>query len=110
MKEVVTPFAMSAQGDDNTSEDLDEFLKAQQETWSKAQASLHKGKEVMAKQANKRRSDVSFQFGDLVLVSAKHMCLPELLTAKFNHRFYGPYKVLRCINNAKFKLELPPRL
>ena len=64
----------------------------------------------MAKQANKRRSDVSFQIGDLLLVNAKHIRLLEPLMAKLNHRFYGQYKVLRCINNVTYKLELQPRL
>ena len=85
-------------------------MKAWQETCSKAQENLLKGKEAMINQANKQRKDVSFQIGDLVLVSAKYMRLPEPSTTKFNHCFYGPYKVLRCINNVTYNLQLPPRL
>ena len=32
------------------------------------------------------------------------------MTPKFNHNYYGPYRILQSFNNVTFKLELPPHL
>lgn len=37
------------------------------------------------------------------------MALPQNLTPKFNHRYYGPYKVVHSYNGVTFRysLDLP---
>ena len=44
---------------------------------------------------------------DLVLVSAANWHVPAQLSPKFNHRYYGPYKVLRNFNGVTYQLQLP---
>ncbi|KAH7289450.1 hypothetical protein KP509_30G002400 [Ceratopteris richardii] len=62
----------------------------------------------MARYANKKRwPDEVFQVGDLVLVSARNITLPWNITHKFNHQYYGPYKVSKHINLVTYELELP---
>ncbi|KAH7285882.1 hypothetical protein KP509_33G049800 [Ceratopteris richardii] len=53
-----------------------------------------------------RRPGEVFEVGDLVLVSACNITLPCNITQNFNHRYYGPYKVAKQINQVTYQLEL----
>ncbi|KAH6559136.1 hypothetical protein KP509_1Z026200 [Ceratopteris richardii] len=60
----------------------------------------------MAKYANRKRNLANiFNMVDLVLVSSRNITLPHNLH-KFNHRYYGPYKVAKQINQVTYQLEL----
>ncbi|KAI5062360.1 hypothetical protein GOP47_0022899 [Adiantum capillus-veneris] len=77
----------------------------------RAKKNLEQSKVRIAKYTNqKRRPAELFQEGDLVLVSSQNINLPQGLSPKFNHRFYGPYKVLKSYNDITYKLELPPQI
>ena len=71
------------------------------------QVDLVKTKSHTINRVNKKREHVEFFPGDLVLVSAANWPLPQGLTPKFNHRYYGPYKIIKQINNFSYKLQLP---
>ena len=66
-----------------------------------------KTKSQMINRVNKKREHVEFYPGDLVLVNSASWPLLQGLTPKFNHRFYGPYKVVKQLNNVSYKLQLP---
>lgn len=60
-------------------------------------------------QYDKKRRPVNIQPGDRVYLSMKHLSTlrPSL---KLDHRFAGPYRVLKKINDNAFQLELPSTL
>ena len=54
----------------------------------------------MINRVNKKCEHVEFSPGDLVLVSATNWPLPQGLTPKFNHKYYGPYNITKQINSS----------
>jgi hypothetical protein len=63
--------------------------------------------------ANKSRRDVSYQVGDQVLLSANHINLASQAlcpTKKLQHRFLGPYRVVKRVSLVAYRLELPESL
>lgn len=64
----------------------------------------------MKHEADKHRSDRSFEIGNLVIVKLqpyrqKSVVLRESL--KLSPKFYGPYKILDKMGSVAYKLELP---
>ncbi|KAH6555919.1 hypothetical protein KP509_22G028200 [Ceratopteris richardii] len=108
-KEVITPLALTQDSTLATTDpDCGAFLDQWKTKLEEAKSSLQRSKERMARYANKkRRPGEEFQVGDLVLVSARNITLPKNITQKFNHRYYGPYKVEKRINEVTYSLELP---
>ncbi|KAH7289449.1 hypothetical protein KP509_30G002300 [Ceratopteris richardii] len=71
-------------------------------------SSLQRSKERMSKYANQKRSPREvFKAEILVLVSSCNIKIPLNFTCKFNHRYYGQYKVAKQINPITYQLELP---
>jgi hypothetical protein len=65
------------------------------------------------KNANKSRRDVQYNVGDQVLLSAHHINLASQAnrpSKKLQHRFIGPYKIIKKISTVAYKLELPESL
>ena len=108
-KEVLTPIALLHNTNKTQAEELDvaKFLEEWKERMQAAQVHLTKTKSQMINRVNKKREHVEFYPGDLVLVSAANWPLPQGLTPKLNHRYYGPYKIIKQINNVSYKLQLP---
>jgi hypothetical protein len=65
--------------------------------------------EVMASYADKRRRSEEHQAGDLVLLSTKFFKPPadSGRARKLAPKFAGPYKVIKQISPAAYKLDLP---
>ncbi|KAK8916810.1 hypothetical protein KSP39_PZI022605 [Platanthera zijinensis] len=60
--------------------------------------------------ANKKRTNIQFSEGDLVLLKLhpyKQLSLKTLRNARFNLKYYGPFKIIKQINPVAFKLQLP---
>ncbi|KAH6558802.1 hypothetical protein KP509_1Z044500 [Ceratopteris richardii] len=65
----------------------------------------------MVRIANQNRTEApDYQVGDLVLVNAKNIILPRNFTPKFNHRYYGPYRISHRFNQVTYQLALPPEI
>ncbi len=60
--------------------------------------------------ANRRRRDVEFSPGDLVMLSTQHLPLPPPLTRKLAPRWLGPLPVLARVGAVAYRLQLPPSL
>ena len=87
--------------------DVAKFLEEWKERRQATQVHLTKTKSQMINRVHKKRDHVEFFPGDLVLVSAANWPLPQGLIPKFNHIYYGPYKIIKQINNVSYKLQLP---
>jgi len=65
----------------------------------------------MVQQANKRRIDIQFEKGDLVLVKLQ-LYRQAIVAARLNHkisrRLFGPFLVIELIGVVAYKLALPP--
>jgi hypothetical protein len=72
--------------------------------------SLVSAQERAFRNANSHRREVTFKVGDYVLVSSAHV-LPDTLSlrpsAKFQPRFFGPFRVRKCIGPVAYRLDLP---
>ena len=68
----------------------------------------------MKQQANRHRSERSFEVGDWVFLRLqpyKQMSLKQSKKGnKLSPKYYGPYKVLQKIGTMAYKLELPASL
>ncbi|KAH7430801.1 hypothetical protein KP509_08G015600 [Ceratopteris richardii] len=65
----------------------------------------------MVRNANQNHTEApDYQVGDLVLANAKNIILPKNFTPKFNHRYYGPYRISHWFNQVTYQLDLPPEI
>lgn len=65
----------------------------------------------MQQQANKKRTDIEFQVGDLVLVKLqpyRESTLAKRLSSKLSRWFFGLFAVTTRIGWVAYKLDLPP--
>ena len=78
-------------------ENLREFLRKELK-WSQA---------LMAEQVNRRRlSAPEFREGDMVMLDSRNIKTDR--PSKFlDHKNFGPFKIIRVINNMAYELELP---
>ncbi|MCO5577360.1 hypothetical protein L7F22_031189 [Adiantum nelumboides] len=106
-KEVITPMALASGAIHAQDLDAEEFLANWQKRMEVARRHLVSYKEKYVAKANEKARAEFFQAGDLVLVSSQNINLPANLTPKFNHRYYGPYRIVRDFNNVSYQLELP---
>ncbi|MCO5573814.1 hypothetical protein L7F22_027589 [Adiantum nelumboides] len=106
-KEVITPTALASRAIHAQDQDAEEFLANWQKCMEVARKHLVDCKEKYVAKSNEKARPEFFQAGDLVQVSSQNINLPANLTPKFNHRYYGPYRIVRDFNNLSYQLELP---
>lgn len=76
-------------------------------------ANFQKNKIQMEKQVNKHHVDFTFQVGDLVLLKLQYYrqsTVAKRVSHKLSKRFFVPYKVIRCIGQVAYMLDLPSSL
>ncbi|GJU22336.1 hypothetical protein Tco_1155678 [Tanacetum coccineum] len=72
--------------------------------------SLAQAKNQMVMQANRKRREVEYKIGDMVLVKLqpyRHMTLAKHCSNKLAKRYYGPFEVLERIGKVAYRLALP---
>ena len=70
-----------------------------------AQGKMRKSQEIMKRQADKYRKDVSYNIGDRVWLSSKN--IPTTRPSKsLEDKALGPYPIIEKVGNA-YKLDLP---
>ena len=75
------------------------------------QQQLHRARQLMKDQADKKRSFRQFQVGDQVFLKLQ----PYIQTSvapranhKLSYKFYRPFPIIAKINEVAYKLQLPP--
>lgn len=64
----------------------------------------------MKQQVDSHRREVNFQVGDYVLLRVQsylQRSLAHRKCEKLSPRFFGPYKIIRCVGPVAYELELP---
>ena len=88
-----------------------DFLDNITAAMSTAHSAIIRANEATTLQANRHRRPCSFQLGDLVLLSTRHLSSDTYTGArKLMPKFCGPFAISECINNVTFRLDLPPPL
>ena len=80
---------------------MDKAIAASKNHWERAQAAA-------TKYYNKKRKDITYGPGDMVLLSSKHVRLQKA-SRKLADKFLGPFEVLRVVNRNAYTLNLPPK-
>ena len=84
------------------------FAQQQQRVLQRAQESIAKAQEAQARNANKKRTDMTFNIGDQVLLETTHLKLKTAdQSRKLLPKFIGPFQVEKVVNNNAYKLKLP---
>ncbi|GJS03754.1 putative CCCH-type zinc finger family protein [Tanacetum coccineum] len=87
--------------------DGDERARAVKELHEKVKLKIEKQNQRYAKQANKHRKAAIFKEGDLVWVHMSKERFPPGRHAKLQQRGDGPFKIVQCMGNNAYKVELP---
>jgi len=76
-----------------------------QNAWEFCKANISAAQERMMKQANKHRRDVTYNVGDSVWLSTKHI-KTQRPSKKLDHKWIGPFRIVRK-HGISCKLDLP---
>lgn len=90
--------------------ELSVWLKEKQLMIDLVKQHLNRAKQRMKSQADKNRSERSFEVGDLVFLKLQPFVQSSLAprsNQKLAFKFFGPFKVLSKIGKVAYKLELP---
>ena len=71
---------------------------------------LHRARNIMKAQADKKRTDRSFVIGDVVFVKLQpyvQTTVARRTNHKLSFRYFGPYKIIRIVNPVAYGLQLP---
>ena len=80
------------------------FVKSLHE---KVKAQIEKKVEQYVRYANKGKKKMVFKPGDWVQIHLRKNRFPSKRKSKLQERGDGPFKVLECINNNAYKIDLP---
>ncbi|KAE8690983.1 cytochrome P450 78A7-like [Hibiscus syriacus] len=75
-----------------------------------ARACLHKAGKRTKKWADRKRRDVNFEVGDLVLAKLANILRHADVHKGLVRRYEGPFRVVKRVGTMAYKLELPPTI
>lgn len=96
--------------DSSTVPDLAAWLKEREVLIEHLQQQLKKAQDRMKAQADRHRTDRSFEVGDMVLLKLQPFIQTSVARRPFQKlafRYYGPYEVLAKVGAAAYRLKLP---
>ena len=102
------PTALSDQSSsiDINVESANTFVHFFQQLVNMAQRSLNRAQAYQKKYADKHRRNMTFNIGDRVLLSTRHLDMRGVTA--FRKRFVGPFMIAQRISDVAYRLELPP--
>ena len=77
---------------------------------AKARKWVHAAQQRYKEYADKKRAEVQYAVGELVMLSTVNLSMKLQGTSKFLPRFIGPFKIIERIGAVAYRLELPPVL
>ncbi|GJZ42401.1 ty3-gypsy retrotransposon protein [Tanacetum coccineum] len=89
---------------------VEDLLVERDKLLRQLKTNLLAAKERMELKANKRRRDIEFKVGDMVLVKLqpyRQVTLAKRISNKLAKRYYGPYEVVERISKVAYRLALP---
>ncbi|GJV66953.1 ty3-gypsy retrotransposon protein [Tanacetum coccineum] len=89
---------------------VEDLLVERDKLLRQLKTNLLAAKERMELKANKRRRDIEFKVGDMVLVKLqpyRQVTLAKRISNKLAKRYYGPYEVVERIGKVAYRLALP---
>ena len=93
---------------ERTSAQAQDFAQVMKEVQEQVKDRLMKTANQYRESANKKRRDVQFKVGDLVMIHLKKERLPKGPHTKLQMRKIGPFKILQKCGNNAYKIDLPP--
>ena len=85
-----------------------DFAQVMKEVQQQVKDRLSKSADKYREHANKKRRDLQFKVGDLVMVHLKKERMPKGQHTKLMAKKIGPFKILQKCGNNAYKIELPP--
>lgn len=91
----------------------DQFVEDYDSAYAKVRTAIQKAQEKQSAAANKRRRAFQIKEGQWVLLKfekgrLKNKVGQKKIYLKLFFRYYGPFKVLKIINQVSVRLDLPP--
>ena len=93
-----------------TIEGVNRVLLDRQALLQELKVNLAKVQVTMKKFTDGQRRDLSFAMGDLVLLKLhpnRQQLVVDRSSQKLSARYFGPFKILKCIGKVAYQLELP---
>ena len=87
-------------------EPSESFPAKMKESLERAKDCMRIAQERQSRYASKKRRDLEFQVGDIVMLDSKNLKLKMEGAHKLGHRFIGPYKILKRVGPVSYELEL----
>lgn len=90
---------------------LEEWLAERQQMQQLLQHNLHHARQCMKNQADKKRTERTFQLGEEVFVKLQpyiQMSVQRRSNAKLAFRYFGSFTITKCINPVVYEVALPP--
>ena len=103
--EPVTPIQLLRGSEITNTESVAAFTQRVASDWKLARQNLERSVQSQAKYYNKKRKDVHYQAGDLVLLSTRNIRLKGT-PAKLQKRFVGPFQITEVIGTAGLQIGL----
>ncbi|GJW89313.1 multiprotein-bridging factor 1a [Tanacetum coccineum] len=91
----------------NYSNDADVRAEKIKELHEQVKGKIEKQNQKYAKQANKHRKLLTFKVGDLVWIHMSKERFPPRRNAKLKQRGDGPFRIMQCMGDNAYKVELP---
>ncbi|GJT07210.1 RNA-directed DNA polymerase [Tanacetum coccineum] len=89
------------------SNDADVRAEKIKELHEQVKGKIEKQNQKYAKQANKHRKLLTFKVGDLVWIHMSKECFPPGRNAKLKQRGDGLFRIVQCMGDNAYKVELP---
>jgi hypothetical protein len=87
-----------------------DFMENLHKLQQQAKLSMERAQQRAKLWADKRRSELTFEVGDMVLLNTKNLTLKHPGSKKFLPKWIGPYKVIKAAGPVAYKLDLPAHM